>query len=254
MSLPNNIQESQTGQQSGTDNAGGSAVQQNERFVEFEGEKIEIPDNFWDKEHNQPNVGALAKSQNDLRRQLAEADKSPKDGMYKVNLPDELRNVVEVDMKSPLLGAAMAFCKANGISQEKFDELVRPYYEQIAAEGDSYREYLKAEDEKLNRIFGNRKEEAIQRIHTFAANCGYDKDPEKIQELKLWTSSAAGGALLLDIINGQKDIQAGNNGSAVSASYTEDQLFEMMKDPRYETDKTWQQKVSDGFKALYPEK
>lgn len=60
-------------------------------------------------------------------------------------------------------------------------------------------------------------------------------------------------ALLLDIINGQKDIQAGNNGSAVSASYTEDQLFEMMKDPRYETDKTWQQKVSDGFKALYPE-
>ena len=137
MSLPNNIQESQTGQQSGTDNAGGSAVQQNERFVEFEGEKIEIPDNFWDKEHNQPNVGALAKSQNDLRRQLAEADKSPKDGMYKVNLPDELRNVVEVDMKSPLLGAAMAFCKANGISQEKFDELVRPYYEQIAAEGDS---------------------------------------------------------------------------------------------------------------------
>lgn len=39
MSLPNNIQESQTGQQSGTDNAGGSAVQQNERFVEFEGEK-----------------------------------------------------------------------------------------------------------------------------------------------------------------------------------------------------------------------
>lgn len=60
-------------------------------------------------------------------------------------------------------------------------------------------------------------------------------------------------ALLLDIINGQKDIQAGNNGSAISASYTEDQLFEMMKDPRYETDKTWQQKVSDGFKALYPE-
>lgn len=255
MSLPNS-EPNTASQPAAVESAEPNDINQQpiERFVEFEGEKIEIPENFWDKEQNQPNVAALAKSQNDLRRQLAEHDKSPKDGLYQVNLPDNLKEAVEVDMEHPLLMAAMSFCKSNGIAQEKFDELVRPYYEQIASEGEGYKEYLKAEDAKLDKIFGNKKEEAIQRIHAFATNCGYDKEPEKMQELKLWTSSAAGVSLLLDIIGGQKDIQPGNNGNPVNSFYSEDQLFEMMKDPRYETDKTWQKKVSDGFMILYPEK
>lgn len=224
-----------------------------EHFVEFNGEKLPVPENFWDTEKNSVNTGAILKSQMDLRKQIGE-DLSPKDG-YKINIPEELKDVITPDPDNPLYKAACEFAKKHKISQEDFDNLCLPYFQELAQPFINADSFMKEEEAKLDKIFGNKKDEVKNRIRNFIDNSGLKDNRDVMDELSQLTVTAAGIQALNALIS-----SAGNNMAAVgelgkSSDMTEDELKEMMKDPRYwrDHDASFVKKVTEGFQKLYPE-
>lgn len=228
-----------------------------ERVFEYDGQRFEVEENFWDKEKNGVNVGALLKSQQDLRKQISAADASPKDG-YACNIPEEYKDILEAAPNSPLWKVATAWAKEHKISQEAFDELAKPYFDELAAPLKNRKEDLQNEEEKLTKIYGNRVSEVKDRIKKFVKNSGLEKDPEVVFELSLLTQTAAGVRALDTLIKnapqGMTMIGTGSGGTEPT-EYSKEQLQAMMKDPRYWRDHepNFVKVIENGFKKLYGE-
>lgn len=227
-----------------------------ERFVDYNGEKLEVPEMFWDKDSKSVNLPALLKSQADLRKKIGE-DKSPKDGNYEVAIPEEFKGAIEIDTESTLYKSVCAFAKEHGLSQDDFNDLVRPYIDDLATPFREAKDNVKSEEQKLGQIFGNKKQEVIERVNTFIQNSGLSKDPDVMGEIGLLTMTANGIKALNMIATAMSGNMPMANGSAgYSEQLNEDQLREMMKDPRYwrEHEPSFVKKIQDGFQRLYPEK
>ncbi len=224
------------------------------RFVEYDGQKLEVEENFWDKEKNEVNVGALLKSQQDLRKQVS-SDPSPKDG-YVCNIPEEYKEILEPDANSPLWKVAVAWAKEHKISQADFDELARPYFDELAAPLKNYKEELANEEAKLDKLYGNKKQEVKERIKNFFKNSGLSNDNEVMNEVGILTQTAAGIRVLDTLIKKSPSGMAMIAGSSSApAEYSKEQLQAMMKDPRYWRDHEpgYVKIITDGFKKLYGE-
>lgn len=225
-----------------------------ERVFDHNGEKITVPENFWDKDANAVNVAALLKSQADLRKQIGE-DLSPKDGAYDIAIPEEYKGAIEIDKESVIYKSVCAFAKEHKLSPDEFNDLVRPYIDDLAAPFVNAQEDLNTEDQKLVKIFGNKKQEVIERVNTFIQNTGLGKDPEVLNEIGLLTMTAS-GIKALNMIATAMSPNMPMVSSSPTTNYTEDQLKEMMRDPRYYRDHepSFVSKVTNGFKSLYPDK
>lgn len=233
-----------------------STASTSERLVEYNGEKIEVPENFWDKDSKSVNLPALLKSQADLRKKIGE-DHSPKDGAYEVAIPEEYKEAIDIDKESTLYKSVCAFAKEHGLSQDEFNDLVRPYIDDLAAPFTQAKENIKTEDQKLGQIFGNKKQEVIERVNMFIQNSGISKDPEIMSEIGLLTMTANGIKALNMIATATSGTMPMVNGSmATSENLNDDQLRELMNDPRYWRDHepNFVKKISDGFQRLYPNK
>ena len=224
------------------------------RFVEYDGQKLEVEENFWDKEKNEVNVGALLKSQQDLRKQVG-SDPSPKDG-YVCNIPEEYKEILEADTDSPLWKVAVAWAKEHKISQEDFDELARPYFDQMAAPFKNYKDEMAKEEAKLDKIYGNKKQEVKERIKNFFKNSGLSNDDEVMNEVGILTQTASGIRVLDTLIKKSPSGMAMIAGSgSAPVEYSKEQLQAMMKDPRYWRDHepSYVKIITEGFKKLYGE-
>lgn len=244
----------ETGSDNNAGNGGSNASQP--LVVEYNGEKITVPENFIDKETKTVNIAALVKSQEDLRKQIG-SDESPKEGLYEINIPEDFKEFIEPDKESVLYKTACAWAKSHKISQKDFDELVSPYINELAAPFVASKEKLQNEDAKLDKIFGNRKQEVKERITNFFKNSSIANDTEALNEVALLTSTAAGVKVLHELITknqgGMAMIGAAAGGSE---ELNEATLREMMKDPRYWRDHepNYVNKITEGFKKLYPDK
>lgn len=224
------------------------------RFVEYDGQKLEVEENFWDKDKNEVNVGALLKSQQDLRKQIS-SDPSPKDG-YVCNIPEEYKEILEADPSSPLWKVAVAWAKEHKISQEDFDALAKPYFDELAAPLKNYKEELANEEAKLDKIYGNKKQEVKERIKNFFKNSGLSEDAEVMNEIGILTQTAAGVRALDALIKKSPSGMTMTSGSAsAQTEYSKEQLRSMMKDPRYWRDHEpgYVKIITEGFKKLYGE-
>lgn len=167
-----------------------------ERFVERDGERINVSENFWDAKAGAPDVFAILKSQQDLRKQIGE-DQSPKDGIYQINIPDELKDKLQADPEDPLYKEFCKVAKAKRFSQADFDALSKIYYQKLYDNNQEFdsEEYYKKESDALKEKFGDKLDKVKNRIDNFVKNCGIT-DADMLNELQFMQTSAAGVALL----------------------------------------------------------
>lgn len=227
-----------------------------ERFVEFENEKIEIPDNYWDAQNNKANLGAIVKANRDLRSQIS--DKSPKDGLYKITVPEDLKDKIEADPESPLFKVAAAYAKDHKMSQEDFDQLVGLYFNDMASNSISDEDFIKQEKEQLSKLYGKKTGEVVEGIENWLKNSGL-QDKDVIGEIQLLATTANGVKALDWFIKQSKangNIMPAASGHSGSDELNEDMLKSLMMQPGYTegTDKALIKRIEDGWKKLYPDK
>lgn len=223
-------------------------------FLERDGEKLEITENFWDKDKKEPDVFAILKAATDLRKQVSE-DNSPENGVYAINIPKEFQDKLEANPDDPLYKDFCAFAKKHRVSQEAFDEITHAYYKMIydgiknsESEEDTF---YSQEADKLKEKFGNRIDKIKTRIDNFMANSGIT-DPDILNELAFMLTSV-GGISTLDYLLGLRgEPMPDINGTSRAGVLSLEELRAMQADPRYLTDKAFQKRVEEGYKALYP--
>ena len=233
------------------------------RYVEKNGERLEIPDNFWDKENDKPDVYSILKSQNDLRTQIGE-DKSPADGVYKINIPAEFQDRLEADTNDPLYQKFSAFAKKNRMSQEDFDTITSAFYKdlyELTAPGDDdgaddfdEEAYLKAEADKLKEKYGDRVDQIRSHIDNFVRNSGIT-DKDILNEINYMQTSASGVATLDYLLGLRSDPMPYIAGTTAPEGVMNlSELRKLQAEPGYQngTDPELIRKVTEGYEKLFP--
>lgn len=223
-----------------------------ERFLEKAGEKIQVPENFWDNENNAPDTFAIMKSQMDLRKQIGE-DLSPKDGAYEIHIPENLKDKLTADTEDPLYKEFCKFAKSKRMSQEEFDGITQIYYKQLAENANDFdsEEYFQKESDALKEKYGAKLDKVRTRIENFINNSGIT-DSAMLNELKFMQTSAA-GVSLLDYLLSFRGEPMPQETTARAGVMTLQELRNLQAKPEYMTDKDLQEKVRKGYEALYGE-
>lgn len=222
-----------------------------ERFVEKNGERLAVPENFWDKEKNALDAYSLLKSQQDLRAQIGE-DNSPKDGVYKINIPEEFKDRLEANPEDNLFKEFSKLAKSKRMTQEEFDAITAIYCKTMADniqdfDSDSY---FEAEANTLKEKFGDKLNRVKARIENFINNSGIT-DKDILNELKFMQTSANGVATLDYLLSLRGDPMPNADNPAVAGQMTLDELRALQAKPEYQSDPALQKKVEEGYKKLY---
>lgn len=226
------------------------------RFVEKDGVRLEVPENFWDKTNNSPDVFNILKSQNDLRAQIGE-DNSPKDGVYQINIPKEYQDKLEADPEDPLFKEFCKIAKAKRMTQKEFDDITSHYYKKFyetlsnANDFDS-EEYTAQEAQALKDKFGGQLDKVKTRIDNFITNSGIT-DKDILNELAFMQTSAGGVATLDYLLSLRGEPMPSVNGDSRAGVLSREELMELMKQDGYKngTDKALIDKVTKGWEELY---
>jgi hypothetical protein len=233
------------------------------RVIDFNGEKLEVPEAFWDKEADALNGAAAVKAALDLRKQLSDKPKAPE--KYEFNVPEDLKDKVVFDAEAPEAKAAMELAKKHGLSNEAFGELLSLHLQTLAGTATSDDKTIAAEIDadaaRLIQIFGG-EEQAKTKIAEldqwlFPLTLGADKkpDPGKLAAISSLRVTAAGTELLFEMrkMMGQAPLP-GSKDAGAGAALSETELKAMVADPRYhrDHDPTFIKQVQEGFKKLYP--
>ena len=175
--------------------AGAPERKKNHRFT-YRDATYEVPDQFWNREADDIDLGALLKSQADLRRQVSGRTAAPE--AYEIAVPDDLADRVAIDPADPMAAAAMAWAKKHGLSQEAFGELVETFARTEAAANDPDA-FQAAQMEKLKETYGHRCDEVCREVgHWFGGLLQRDfaEAPELLEVAEELASDARGVQLL----------------------------------------------------------
>ena len=204
-----------------------------------------IPDKFWDEEAGEVRLEALAKSYGELERKLG--------GLAGRGVPDTAE-AYEIDPGKGPIGsdpAVNARLHEAGFSQDQAQlvyELANTYLPalvgQVAGEFEARNQV-----DRLVRHYGGpeRWRETARQLATW----GREKLPGEVFEALSCTYE---GVLALERMMGHGEPFLGAGGNASGLGFSEGDLKEMMRDPRYwrERDPAVVGKVRDGFKRLFP--
>lgn len=229
-----------------------NGTQEVSRFLEKGGEKIQVPENFWDNEKNAPDTFAIMKSQMDLRKQIGE-DLSPKDGTYEIHIPDSLKDKLTADPEDPLFKEFCKFAKSKRMSQEEFDGITQIYYKNLADNANDFdsEEYFQKESDALKAKYGTKLDKVRTRIENFINNAGIT-DTAMLNELKFMQTSAA-GVSLLDYLLSFRGEPMPQETTSRAGIMTLQELRNLQSKPEYYTDPELQEKVKKGYEALFGE-
>lgn len=220
-----------------------------------------LPEQYWDAESGQIKTDELVGSYKELNQFKTEYDerlsKRPESAdKYELRVPEgvELPEGVEwqFDENSDLLKAARQFAYDAGYGQEKFDDLVGQYIQEKVGQKS---EALTQAEETYQAEMSALGEQGEARIEAVNAYLTANLPEEKAKALQSGITSKAALEALEDLIGnaGGTKLQSGSQGTTAT-SITQDQLDEMIKDPRYwrEKDPAFVRQVEDGYKKLYP--
>ena len=222
-----------------------------ERFVTKGDERLEVPENFWDKEKNAPDVFNLLKSQQDLRAQIGE-DQSPKDGIYKINIPQEYADILQPDETDPLYKEFCRVAKSKKMSQQDFDAVSSVYYKMLAEAAPDFdsEEYMANEAELAKKKFGDKLDMVKRRIDNFVNNSGIS-DKDILNELAFMQTSAAGVATLDYLLSLRGEPMPADTDSGTAGALSLAELRAIQAKPEYASSPDLQAKVRKGYEELY---
>lgn len=240
-----------------------AASAENSRYIDTSDGRLEVPDQFWDKESGAVNVAALLKSQTDLRKQISQTPKAPES--YELKVPEPLAGKVEIAADDPFAKKAMEWAKARNLPQDAFDELAALYLEQQAgtwdADSQAVVQEIEADVARLTATLGKDAPVKIAQLDQWLSvmATGADNKPDAgmINAIKNLRITADGTLFLMHLRDkmGNPAIPGATGTAPAGGALTREQLREMKDDPRYwkSKDKDFIAKVDAGYQKLFSE-
>ena len=203
------------------------------------------PENFWDKDTNEPDLEGIAKSWRDLRGKISKgAHNAPADGKYDLSaFGDQAEN-------NPIAETLSSWAKDNGLSQAQFDDLSGQLQSQA-------QEMMAGEiiDPAVEmKQLGPNASAVVNGMVDWArglVNKGvWSKDD--FDEFKIMGGTARGLTALMKIresYEGRVPIES----MPMEGAPSKDELYAMVGDPKYQSDPAYRQKVERMFRTYIPE-
>lgn len=205
-----------------------------------------LPDNFWNAEKGEAQYEALAKSWSDLRKQISQGKhKAPEDGKYDTKVFGEDSD------SNPIANTLTDWAKEHGISQAQFDDLATKLKakseEVMGAQTIDPAAELKALGPNANSIVNGMVDWARGMVNKGI----WSKDD--FEEFKIMGGTARGISALMKIreaYEGRMPIES----QPLDGSKSKDELYQMVADPRYQTDIAYRNKVQRLFEETIQDK
>lgn len=200
------------------------------------------PENFWNKDSNEPDLEGIAKSWRDLRAKISKgAHNAPADGKYDLSAfgGDE-------SAENPIASTLANWAKENGLSQAQFDDLATSLRSQ-AQEMMSGEMVDPAEEmKKLGPNAGAVVNGMVDWARGLVAKGVWSKDD--FDEFKIMGGTARGLNALMKIreaYEGRIPIES----APLEGAPSKDELYAMVADPKYNSDPAYRQKVERMFRT-----
>lgn len=199
------------------------------------------PENFWNKDENEPDLEGIAKSWSDLRKQISQGKhKAPTDGKY------DLKAFGDAAEDNPMATTLSGWAKENGLSQASFDDLVVNLQTQAKElmQGDMVDPV--AEMKQLGPNGGAIVNGMVDWARGLVNKGVWSKDD--FEEFKIMGGTARGITALMKVreaYEGRVPIQS----APLEGTPSKEELYQMVNDPKYKTDTAYRQKVEKMFHA-----
>ena len=201
------------------------------------------PENFWNKEQNEPDLEGMAKSWKDMRKIVSKgAHKAPPEGKY------DLSAFGEAAEELPMVPVFKEWAAQNGISQASFDDIAGKF-SSMAGEAQGG-QVIDAAAER--RALGPNADAQINGMVSWArgmVNKGI-WSAEDFDEFKIMGGTAKG----LKALQKLRSAYEGNiptESAPIEGMPTDQELQQMVGDPKYRIDAAYRAKVEKLFNARY---
>ena len=197
------------------------------------------PENFWKAEDSAPDLEGMAKSWKDLRKQISQGKhKAPADGNYDTSA---FKDIPEDD---PIRGHVMNWAKEYGVSQAALDDLVGQVVDMQMNGAEDYK--INVEQEK--QMLGPNAEARIQGMVKWGANLVQKGvwSSDDFEEFKVMGGTAKGIAAL-EKLRASYEGRVPVETTPVEGAPSKDELYQMVADPRYNSDPSYRAKVERAF-------
>ena len=202
------------------------------------------PENFWKKDDNEPDLEAIAKSWTDMRKIVSQGKhKAPPDGKYDTSAlgdnPDS----------NPLAAPVLEWAKDHGISQAAFDALVTRVND-VASELQPASSQIDPAAEM--KALGPNAQAMVNGMVNWArgmVNKGV-WGAEDFEEFKVMGGTAKGLKALMKVreaYEGRIPVES----QPIDGAMSDDELQQMVGDPKYLTDPGYRKKVERLFAQRY---
>lgn len=202
------------------------------------------PENFWDKDKNEPDLEGIAKSWKDLRKMVSKgAHKAPPEGKYDLSsFGDNAENL-------PMVPVFKDWAAKNGVSQAAFDDLAGTL---TAMLNEAQADIPQIDPAAERKALGPNADAKINGMVSWArglVNKGvWSKDD--FEEFKIMGGTARGLTALMKVreaFEGRIPVES----SPIEGMPTDAELQSMVGDPKYQTDPAYRQKVERLFNQRY---
>lgn len=229
------------------------------REIDWHGQKLSVPEKYWDAGLNTVNIPALLKSSEDMRRKVSDkpAEKPAAPERYEIRVPEDLAKTRKVAEDDPLAAAAMDWAKRHGLPQAAFDELVEAFVRQEAEQLDpgKFRDVQMA---ALKEHYGHRCDEVCKDVgHWFGALMQKDFEAQPdLREAAEELASDARGVMLLKAIRdrlterGVPGERAARDGAMDEAALRRMQSSEPYINSRHPDHAATLRRVREGWQRL----
>ena len=239
--------------------ADGRKTEAGGRVVEFNGERLEVPDDLWDGETGAIRAEAAVKRALDLRRKLSEKPAAPES--YQLVVPDDLKEKVEANAEHPLAKPAMEWARKHGLTQDAFAELTGLFYAREAAGFDEDARFATEQNEALAKALGENAEKVKKELGQWVGGLlgGDFKENPALLEAAGLLASDANGVLLIKALKdkiGERGIPSGrdrDSGAVSEADLKALQASDAYRHEHHPQHEATVAKVREGWKRLYPE-
>lgn len=200
------------------------------------------PENFWNKDSNEPDLEGIAKSWRDLRAKISKgAHNAPADGKYDLSSFGG-----QEGMDNPIANTVANWAKENGLSQAQFDELATSLRNQaqelMSGEMVDPAEEMKKLGPNANAVVNGMVDWARGLVNKGV----WSKDD--FEEFKIMGGTARGLNALMKIreaYEGRVPIES----APVEGAPSKEELYAMVADPKYNSDPAYRQKVERMFRT-----
>ena len=202
-----------------------------------------LPEKFKDAE-------SMSASYAELEKKFGGFAGAP-EGDYAINLPGDSGTFAFFESEEGSIKQFAEMAKQEGMSQGTFDKMVDFYVKSRSFEDGQHLQQV--QKDSLEMVGG------VDRFNTISAKAkaAMPEEDYKLLQLAASTSTTAPGAVIKLIekyvLKGETN-PLGSDNINNAPKHTKGDLETMMKDPKYKSDPDFRKTVSEGFKALYPDK